>query len=84
MDQILRSHAEAIVKEAIAAVQPDEAVRRALADAKFPGRVLLVATGKADVMKMVTNVYEMEDALAAFKALANNDGTLAKLLIHIG
>ena len=47
MDQILRSHAEAIVKEAIAAVQPDEAVRRALADAKFPGRVLLVATGKA-------------------------------------
>ena len=47
MDQILRSHAEAIVKEAIAAVQPDEAVRRALTDADFPGRVLLVATGKA-------------------------------------
>ena len=47
MDQILRTHAEAIVQEAIAAVQPDEAVRRALSDAQFPGRVLLVATGKA-------------------------------------
>ncbi len=47
MNQILRSHAETIVKEAIAAVQPDEAVRRALSNARFPGRVLLVATGKA-------------------------------------
>ena len=47
MDQILRNHAEAIVKEAIAAVQPDEAVRRALQGAQFPGRVLLVSTGKA-------------------------------------
>ena len=52
--------------------------------ADFLNNIDLVATGKADVMKMVTNVYEMEDALAAFKALANNDGTLAKLLIHIG
>ena len=52
--------------------------------ADFLNNIGLVATGKADVMKMVTNVYEMEDALAAFKALANNDGTLAKLLIHIG
>ena len=44
----------------------------------------LVASGKADVMKMVSGIYEMDDALAAFKALAHNDGTLAKLLIHIG
>ena len=36
-----------IVKEAIAAVQPDAAVRRALEGKEFPGRVLLVATGKA-------------------------------------
>ena len=47
MDQLLHSHAEAIVRSAIAAVQPDEAVRRALCDAEFPGRVFLVATGKA-------------------------------------
>jgi len=26
----------------------------------------------------------MQGALDAFKALSNNDGTLAKLLIHIG
>ena len=47
MNQILRSHADMIVKEAIAAVQPDAAVRRALEGKEFPGRVLLVATGKA-------------------------------------
>ncbi len=47
MNEILRNHAQTIVGQAIAAVQPDEAVRRALSDAQFPGRVLLVATGKA-------------------------------------
>ena len=47
MDQLLRDHAQAIVNVAIAAVQPDEAVRRALEGKDFPGRVLLVATGKA-------------------------------------
>ena len=48
------------------------------------GAEALVASGKADVMKMVSGVYNMADALDAFKALANNDGTLAKLLIKIG
>ena len=47
MDQLLRDHAQTIVEAAIAAVQPDEAVRRALEGKEFPGRVLLVATGKA-------------------------------------
>ena len=47
MNQILRAHADRIVKEAIAAVQPDSAVQRALAGREFPGRVLLVAAGKA-------------------------------------
>ncbi len=47
MDQTLRNHANLIVKEAIAAVQPDAAVQRALKEMTFPGRVLLVATGKA-------------------------------------
>ena len=47
MNQLLRSHADQIVKEAIAAVQPDAAVRRALEKMVFPGRVLLVAAGKA-------------------------------------
>ena len=52
--------------------------------ADFLNNIALVASGKADVMKMVSGVYEMQDALDAFKALSNNDGTLAKLLIHIG
>ncbi len=47
MDQTLRGHADRIVKEAIAAVQPDAAVRRAFEGKEFPGRVLLVAAGKA-------------------------------------
>ena len=47
MDQILRTHADAIVKASIKAVQPDEAVSRALAGQQFSGRVLLVSAGKA-------------------------------------
>ena len=47
MNQTLRNHADQIVKEAIAAVQPDAAVQRALASMQFSGRVLLVAAGKA-------------------------------------
>ena len=47
MDQLLRSHADAIIKASITAVLPDEAVKRALSGQKFPGRVLLVSAGKA-------------------------------------
>ena len=47
MNQLLRSHADQIVRESIAVVQPDAAVQRALSGRKFAGRVLLVAAGKA-------------------------------------
>ena len=47
MNQLLREHADQIIREAIAAVQPDAAVQRALSGREFPGRVLLVAAGKA-------------------------------------
>ena len=47
MDPILRSHADTIISASIAAVQPDAAVRRALHGQRFPGRVILVAAGKA-------------------------------------
>ena len=43
----LREHAELIIQEAIQAVQPDTAARRALTEMSFSGRVLLVAAGKA-------------------------------------
>ena len=47
MNNALRKDADRIVRDVIAAVQPDAAVRRALAGRAFPGRVLLVAAGKA-------------------------------------
>ena len=47
MNTSLRADADRIVEEAIAAVLPDAAVQRALEGRVFPGRVLLVATGKA-------------------------------------
>lgn len=40
-------HANEIISRSIRAVQPDEAVSRALSGRQFPGRVLLVAAGKA-------------------------------------
>lgn len=43
----MRKDADAVVAAAIKAVQPDEAVARALKGKEFPGRVLLVAAGKA-------------------------------------
>jgi len=57
MDKLLHSHAEAIVTGAIRAVQPDEAVARALAGKTFPGRVLLAAAGKA-AWQMAKAAYE--------------------------
>ena len=47
MDQLLRTHADAIVRASIHAVLPDEAVKRALDGQEFSGRVLLVSAGKA-------------------------------------
>ena len=47
MNRLLRSHADQIIHEAITAVLPDEAVRRALTGMEFDGRVVLVAAGKA-------------------------------------
>ncbi len=47
MNQALRKDAQAIALAAIAAVCPDEAVRRALTGLRFPGRVFLIAVGKA-------------------------------------
>lgn len=43
----MRKQAEQIIKRAIAAVLPDAAVKRALENQKFSGRIILVAVGKA-------------------------------------
>ncbi len=47
MDPSLRKDAETVISRAIAAVLPDEAVRKALENQVFPGRVILIAAGKA-------------------------------------
>ena len=47
MNTLMRQDADAIISASIKAVQPDDAVRRALKGKRFPGRVFLVAAGKA-------------------------------------
>ena len=47
MDSKLRRDADVIIAASLRAVQPDEAVKRALTGREFPGRVVLVAAGKA-------------------------------------
>ena len=58
MDLLLRSHADRIIQASITAVLPDEAVKRALAGQKFPGRVLLVSAGKA-AWQMAKAAYDV-------------------------
>ena len=48
----------------------------------FEELIDLVASGKVDVMKMVSGIYKKEDAQDAFESLKNNDGSLCKLLIE--
>lgn len=43
----------------------------------------LIASGEVNVLDMVSDVYPMERADEAFKALANNDGSLAKVLVEM-
>ncbi len=50
----------------------------------FENNIDLVQSGKADIQRMISGVYEIDAAAAAFEALAHNDGTLAKLLIRFG
>ena len=46
-NRTLRQDAETILREAVRAVLPEAAVRRALAGQRFPGKIYLVAAGKA-------------------------------------
>ena len=50
----------------------------------FEELIDLASAGKADVLKMISGIYEKENAAEAFEALAHNDGSLAKLLIKFG
>ena len=63
LEKRLRADAEAILRASIGAVKPDSAVRRALEGARFPGRVFLVAVGKA-AWQMASVARETLPALA--------------------
>ena len=65
----LRKHADAIVSAAIAAVLPDEAVKRALEGKHFPGRVILVAAGKAawQMAKAACKVLDIDEGIVITK-----------------
>lgn len=51
--------------------------------ADFRAVIDLIADGKVDVLAMVSAVYSVEKAGEAFKALADNDGSLSKVLIEL-
>ena len=48
----------------------------------FESLIDMVRTGKTDVLRMVSAVYEAADAVEAFDALTHNDGSLEKVLLH--
>ena len=76
MNETLRAQAESAVRAAIAAVLPDEAVSRALRGARFPGRVFLVAAGKA--------AWRMAAAALSVPGLAVTDGLVVSKYGHLG
>lgn len=49
----------------------------------FKAVIDLIASGEVNVLDMVSDVYPIDRADEAFKALANNDGSLAKVLIEM-
>lgn len=65
MNSSLRSDANTIIERSIQAVQPDEAVRRALSGREFSGRVLLVAAGKAAWQMASAAAAQLGDGLSA-------------------
>ena len=75
MNQLLREHAERIVSEAIAAVLPDAAVKRALEGCDFPGRILLIAAGKA--------AWQMAKAASDFLGSRIRNGVVVTKYGHV-
>ncbi len=49
----------------------------------FAALIDMALNREVDVTKMVSAVYKMGDTAKAFEALANNDGSLAKVLVEI-
>ena len=75
MDRGMRADADRIVREAIAAVEPETAVRRALAGFAPEGRVVLVAAGKA--------AWRMADAASQYLGGRINTGVVVTKYGHV-
>ena len=65
MNDLLRKDAEAIIRQAISAVTPAYAVEKALKGRAFPGKVYLVAAGKAAWKMADTAAKTLGDRLTA-------------------
>ncbi len=85
MDKNLRAKADSIIASAINAVKPDEAVRRALTRKEFPGRVVLVAAGKA-AWQMAKAAYDcLGDRINSGVVVTKYDhvmGPIANFICH--
>ena len=75
MENKLRNHADSILSAAISAVLPDAAVIRALERAEFPGRVILVAAGKA--------AWQMANAASGVLGRRIDDGVVITKYGHV-
>ena len=85
MDKNLRAKADSIIVSAINAVKPDEAVSRALTGKEFPGRVVLVAAGKA-AWQMAKAAYDcLGDRIDSGVVVTKYDhvmGPIANFICH--
>ena len=79
MSQTMREDARQIIDRAIQAVLPDAAVRRALQGHEFPGRVILVAVGKA-AWQMAQAAYQiMGDKITAGTVVTKYDHVMGPI-----
>ena len=73
MQRDLRADARDILNYAIRAVQPDSAVRAALTGRTFPGRVILIAVGKAAWQMANTAVQTLSGAVTTGLVITKYD-----------
>ena len=79
MNEILRKDAEKIVQAAITDVLPDTAVKQALTGVEFPGRVFVVAVGKAAWQMANSAVACMADKITAGVVITKYDHVHAQI-----
>ena len=79
MQRDLRADARDILEYAIRAVQPDSAVRAALTGRTFPGRVILIAVGKAAWQMASTAVQTLPGAVTTGLVITKYDHVRGKI-----